>query len=226
MKPITQYPFPANQYIQTETVKAQIYLHHTAGNPNPIATFDWWASTPERVATCVAIGGAPDSTNKWVDGEIVQGFSSKFWAYHLGLKEETFDHAGLPYKSLDKNSIAVEICNWGQLTKGSDGQFRNYVNSIVPANQVCELAVPFKGYKFYHAYTDAQIESLRELLLLWGQRYGRPLNYHDDIWDICPRALNGDPGIYTHNSVRKDKNDISPQPKMIAMLKSLPTNVQ
>ena len=36
-----------------------------------------------------------------------------------------------------------------------------------------------------------------------------------------PRALKGESGVYTHNSVRFDKIDITPQPKMIAMLKSL-----
>jgi hypothetical protein len=148
MLPITQYAFPVNQYVQTETTKTQIYLHHTAGNPNPIATFEWWASTPERVATCVAIGGLADSSGKWHDGEVLQGFSSKYWAYHLGLKESTFDFYNLPYKSLDKNSIAVEVCNWGQLTLGADGNFRNYVNRIVPMDQVCKLDEPYKGYQY------------------------------------------------------------------------------
>lgn len=221
MKPITQYPFPENQYIKQETTKTQLYLHHTAGNPNPFATFDWWASTPERIATCIVIGGKPGSTGNWKDGEIVQGFSSKYWAYHLGLKKEIFDFYGLPYKSLDKNSIAVEICNWGQLTKGTDGKFRNYVNRVVPFDEVCELDVPYRGYKYYHAYTDAQIESLYELMKFWEQRYGRDYKYADDIWDVTVRALRGEPGFYTHTSVRKDKTDLSPQPKLIAMLKAV-----
>jgi hypothetical protein len=33
--------------------------------------------------------------------------------------------------------------------------------------------------------------------------------------------LMGDPGVYTHNSVRPDKTDVSPQPKLIDMLKKL-----
>jgi hypothetical protein len=41
------------------------------------------------------------------------------------------------------------------------------------------------------------------------------------MWDISKKGLSGIPGVYTHNSYRKDKSDISPQPKMIAMLKSL-----
>lgn len=219
---ITQYSFPENQYVRTETQKTQIYLHHTAGNPDPIATFEWWASTPERVATCIAIGGVPPKPgSRWVDGEILQGFSSKYWAYHLGLKGEIFDFYDLPYRPLDKNSIAVEVCNWGQLKLGSDGKFRNYVNRIVPENQVCELDVPYKGFKYYHAYSDAQIESLYELLTFWEQKYGRSLYYNDDIWNVTTRALSGEPGLYTHTSVRKDKNDMSPQPKLIAMLKAV-----
>lgn len=220
MKPITQYPFPATQYLAEEKTKVQIYLHHTAGNANPVQTFQGWESNPERIATCVAIGGAPGSNTSWKDGEIVQGFSSKFWAWHLGLKESTFFKFNLPYLSLDRLSIGVEICNWGQLTF-KDGQYFNYVNRVVPEDQVCKLDTPFRGFQFYHAYTDAQIESVKELLLLWKERYNIPLTYHEDIWDVTPRALKGEPGVFTHNSVRFDKTDISPQPNMIEMLKGL-----
>jgi len=38
---------------------------------------------------------------------------------------------------------------------------------------------------------------------------------------VTPRALRGEAGVYTHNSVRYDKVDIYPHPKMIEMLKSL-----
>lgn len=220
MKPITQYSFPADQYVQEETQKKQIYLHHTAGNPDPFATFDWWASNSDRIATCIVIGGRPPS-NKWVDGQIVQGYSSKFWAFHLGLKQAIFDANRVPYQKLDKISIGIETCNWGQLTLAPDGSFKNYVNRTVPENEVCELDKPFKGFEYYHAYTDAQIESIYELLVFWNQRFGIPLAYNPDIWGVSKRALGGEPGVYTHNSVRSDKNDMSPQPKLINMLKSL-----
>ncbi|MCK9220600.1 MAG: N-acetylmuramoyl-L-alanine amidase [Bacteroidales bacterium] len=220
MKPITQYPFPTTQYVAEEKAKVQIYLHHTAGSADPLQTYKWWESNPERIATCVVIGGMPGNDTTWKDGEIVQGYSSKFWAWHLGLKESTFAKFGLPYVSLDQISIGVEICNWGQLTL-KEGKFYNYVNRVIPNDQVCTLEAPFRGFTFYHAYTDAQIESVQQLLLLWKTKYNIPLTYHEDIWDVTPRALKGEPGIFTHNSVRFDKNDISPQPKMMAMLTSL-----
>ena len=217
---IKQIPFSENQYMKDEFTKTQIYLHHTAGNSNPIATFSGWESNPERIAVCVTVGGLPGKSVSFTDGLIAQGFSSKFWAYHLGLKESTFQKFGIPYKSLDKVSIGIEICNWGQLTKKGD-KFYNYVNKIVPVEEVCTLAVPHRGFTYYHNYTDAQIQSVKELLLLWKAKYGIPLTYHEDIWDVCPRALKGEAGVFTHNSVRYDKVDVYPHPKLIAMLKSI-----
>ena len=214
---IKQIAFPASQYMQDVFPKKQIYLHHTAGNANAEQVFKGWAAYTERIATCVSISGKGTAT---IDGQIVQGFSSKYWAYHLGLKQDIFTKHKVPYQSLDKISIGIEICCWGQLTL-KDGKFYNYVNREVPADQVCELEKPFKGYKYFHNYTDAQIESTKELLLLWKEKYGIPLEYNEDIWDITPRALKGEPGVYTHNSVRKDKVDIYPHPKLIEMLKSL-----
>lgn len=219
---ITQYNFPYSQYIREEHKKTQIFLHHTAGNSDPFGVYRYWSNGPERIATCVVIGGKPPKNGRWIDGEIAQGYSSRYWAFHLGLRESTFQKYNLPYKSLDRISIGVEICNWGQLTYDpATKKYYNYVNGVVPENEVCKLDIPFKGYKYFHAYTDAQIETVKELLLLWKDRYGIPIEYNPDIFDITIRALRGEPGVYTHNSVRTSKLDISPQPKMIAMLQSL-----
>ena len=217
---ITQVSFSSDQYIKEEYKKTQIYLHHTAGNSNPIAVFKDWGTNKERIATCVTIGGKPGTSNSWIDGEVAQGFNVKYWAYHLGLKESTFQKCQIPYRSLDKTSIGIEICNWGQLTY-KNSKFYNYVNREVPKEEVVELPVAHRGFKFYHAYTDAQIESIKELLIAWNKEYNIPISYNPDIWDITPRALIGEPGLYTHNSVRIDKVDVSPQPKLIEMLKSL-----
>lgn len=212
---IKQVEFGVAHYINQDTPKTQIYLHHTAGNDNAEGVFQHWAQTKDRVATCVTI----DSK-----GLIAQGFSSKKWAYHLGLETKTFNNQGLKYEPLDQISIGIEICNWGYLTKvgeGKNAKFLNYVNREVPVDQVIELEQPFKGHKYWHNYTDAQIEAVKELLLLWNDRYKIPLDYNDDIWGICPRALSAKPGVYTHNSVRKDKTDVYPHPGLIEMLKSL-----
>ena len=154
---LRQISFPKGQYFEEVVPKTQIYLHHTAGAPNADQVWQWWITDTTPIATCVVVDDS---------GEIVQGFSSKFWAYHLGLKTKHFSVMGVPYKNLDKTSIGIELTNWGQLTQ-KNGKFYNYVGGEVPASQVCELENPHRGYKYYHNYTDAQIESTKELLLLW-----------------------------------------------------------
>lgn len=217
---LTQYSFPQTQYISTETKKVQIYLHHTAGNADAFGTYKDWEISRERIATCVVIAGKPKKSETFKDGEVVQGYSSKYWAYHLGLRESVFHNFNLPYKSLDKNAIGLEICNWGQLTY-KDNKYYSWAKKVVPNEEVIKLATPFRGFKYFHNYTDAQIESVKELLTYWKQRWNIPLTYNEDIWDICPRALKGETGVFTHCSVRYDKVDIYPHPKMIEMLKSL-----
>ena len=56
---LTQTQLSATQYFAEEHTKTQIYLHHTAGSPDPFGTFGWWSANPERVATCVSVGGKP-----------------------------------------------------------------------------------------------------------------------------------------------------------------------
>lgn len=214
---ITLVDFPENQYYKIQFPKNQIYLHHTAGNADAKNVFHGWKNDVGSIGTCVSISGKGKNT---IDGEIVQGFSSKFWAYHLGVKTKYFQAMKLPYKELDKISIGIEICNWGQLTL-KNGKFYNYVNREISANEVCELVTPHRGYKYYHNYTDAQIESTRQLLLYWGGLYNIPLTYNEDIWNLTPRAYKGEAGVFTHNSVRPDKVDVYPHPKLIEMLKSL-----
>lgn len=219
-KKIKQVTLSESQYIKEDVKKVQIVLHHTAGNSSaPSVIADWNKDQRGRIATCIVISGNGKSTNTF-DGEICQAFSSKYWAYHLGIKPDVFKSRGLPYKNIDKISIGIEICNWGALEKIGD-KYYNYVDREVPVEQVCVLETPFKGNIYFHSYTDAQIESVRQLLLYWRDVYKIDLTYNEDIFTVTKRALSGENGVFTHNSYRKDKNDIYPHPKLIAMLKSL-----
>jgi N-acetyl-anhydromuramyl-L-alanine amidase AmpD len=208
---LIQYNLSTNQYIQEETTKKQIYLHHTASSYNAKSVIDSWNSNKERIGVCVVIDG---------DGTIYQCYNSKYWGYHLGVKESVFKQFNLPYINLDKLSIGIEICCWGQLTKKGD-KFYNYLNKEVPINEVIELDKEFKGYKYFHNYSDKQLDSLRDLLTLFRDKYNIDIKYNEDIFDVSKRALMGLNGVYTHNSVRSDKVDIYPNPRLIKMLKQL-----
>jgi N-acetyl-anhydromuramyl-L-alanine amidase AmpD len=192
-----------DQYFREKTFKNQIVLHHTAGGSNAENVIHGWNFNPERIGTAFIID------NK---GEVFKAFDPEFWAYHLGLK--TAENG-----KLNKASIGIEVCNWGQLIKKQDKYF-NYLNKEVPESEVVQIK-KFRGFEFYHKYNDAQIESLRKLILELCAKFEIKKNYNSDMWDISQNALTGVNGIYTHVSYRTDKNDMSPQINLIEMLKSL-----
>lgn len=208
---IVQKRLSDDQFFQDLHPKKQIYLHHTAGGPSAVSVAKYFEQKEGKVATAFVIGA---------DGTIVQLFSSKHWAYHLGLKPEVFAEKGVDYKSLDKISIGIEICNYGPLAK-RNGYFYNYVGGKMDRSQITELKSKYKGHIWWQRYTDEQIESTRQLLVYLCDTYGISKDYADVIFDIDKRALKGENGIFTHNSVRHDKSDIYPCPRMIEMLKNL-----
>lgn len=217
---IKQVPFSESQYYKEVTEKKQIVLHHTAGNSSGIATIQNWNTDDRgRIATCVTISGPGNKQSP--DGEICQAYSSNYWAYHLGIKQEVFRARKLPQIAIDKHAIGIEICNWGQLEKVGD-KYINYVDREVPADQVTKLDTPYKGYTYFHRYSDAQIESVKNLLIYWRDQYKINLTFnYDQCFTVNNTALTGVNGLYTHNSYRKDKVDIYPCPRMISMLKTL-----
>lgn len=190
LEKIIQIPFPSNQVIQEEHSKNQIVIHHTAGG-SVSSTINWWIKTPERVSTPIIIDR---------NGDVYQIYSSKLWAYHLGVKGKS---------DLDRHSIGVELANGGWDIS------QPYVKKIYTHQS------DYRGYRSYEQYPKEQIESLRQLLLYWGERYNIDLTYHDDIFNVNQRALSGQNGLFSHTSYIQEKTDINPQYDMVEMLKSL-----
>lgn len=160
----------SSEYFPVDFKKTIIYLHHTCGSHRPDWVVQGWDKdhnqdgSANRIATSFVIGGKStrDGDTSW-DGVIVRCFPESQWAWHLGAKNTN----GM----FDKISIGIEICNYGFLTRSKTGQFMTYVNTPVPDDQVVELPRPFRGYKFYHKYTDNQLNSLRQLLIFLGTKF-------------------------------------------------------
>ncbi len=226
---IKNVPLDPGEWIDEDVKKDTIYLHHTAGSHRPDFVVAGWnkdrtqTGGRRRIATAYVIGGKSVSgTDTAFDGVVVQCFPAKQWAFHLGVKGTS--------GRLDKKSIGIELCNFGPLTRSSDGRFFNFVNQLVPRDQVVELAQPFRGSLFYHRYTDAQLESLGKLLRQLAGEFGIDLKAglraalaggDAAAFEFKDDALKGKPGVWTHTNVRKDKSDCSPQPNLIALLKAL-----
>lgn len=199
------------------------FIHHTAGSHNPYDTIkNWNGDKRGRVATQYCIGGQNKKTSTVAfDGQVVECFPDNYIGWHLG-KVGNFN--------MSKYSAAVEINNYGYLSKKGDKYYNAY-NGEMPESMVCDLGYKFKGRQYWHNYSDEQIESLRLLmkhisviypeipltkgipeLLKQGVPPAEAFGFNED-------AYNGKiPGTWSHTSVRKGKMDVYPHPKLVEIL--------
>lgn len=208
---IVQHNFSDKEFVKEVHEKKQVVMHHTVSGDSVSGDINWWLKDKKRIGTCILIAR---------DGTIHQVFSSKYWAYHLGENGKDHVKMGLPYRRNDMNSIGIEIDSWGGLKK-KDGKWYSSAGTLIPDEKVQEYPKGFRGYYGFEKYTEEQIESVRQLLVFWNKTYSIPLDYNEDMWDLCYDALAGKSGVYTHVSYRSDKSDCHPQPELIQMLKSL-----
>jgi len=215
--------FMETLYFKEKTVKKQITLHHTVSGPGVDGDIAWWQHIPERIATSYIIDR---------EGLVHKCFDDDFWALHLGCNAKDFAAKGIPYKKLDPNNIGIELDSWGALVEHTDGKFYpiSYVGGKAVPNLNCKPATyiyeycsaqKFRGIQYFERYTTAQLNTLRELLIYLKTKHNIPTNYNSDIWNLCGRALRGEPGIYSHTSFRSDKTDCHPQIELVNLLKQL-----
>jgi hypothetical protein len=222
---IKQITFPETGYFRQEYAKTQVCLHHTVSGPGVMGDVNYWIQRAAKISTPIIV----DRT-----GDIYQCYSTKYWGYHLGVRDEDIIESGISnYHRLDYNCIGVEIDSWGGLVQDKttslwhpalwDKKKKKLVpNTDVKAiENVVEYPDGFRGFYGFEKYTDEQIESTKQLLLFWNKSWGIPLQYNEDMFELNSRALSGESGIWTHTSYRLDKSDCHPQEELITMLKSL-----
>jgi N-acetylmuramoyl-L-alanine amidase len=232
---IIDLPLPATEFVNQTTPKRSIVLHHTAGGHRPDAVINWWnndrnnAGNRIRVATSYVIGGKSTTTGDVAyNGKIYRAFSDNKWAYHLGLTNAIANR-----ETLEKQSIGIEICNYGHLIYEAGRGYINYVNQVVPDSQVVQLPNDFRGFRFYHKYTTAQLDSLLQLMRYLSGIHG--INLQAGLKNLIATnpanpamafgydngALSGAGGVWTHTNFRTDKTDCSPQQGLIDVIRAL-----
>lgn len=232
---IEKYYLPKGEYKVGPTDKEYLFIHHTAGWHNPYNTIDSWGRDSRgTVATEFLIGGQSIKNDEFeFDGKVLQAFPDGGYGWHLGKNGSQHMHT---------HSVGVEVNNFGYLTKGgykkrgvwvdkNPNGFYTYAGSLVDSNQIVELETAFKGYSHWHKYSDAQIESLRLLILYLGERDGIDIRaglpalvkekgatafeWNEDAYYGKVK------GVWTHTNTRKDKFDMFPQQELLDMLMSL-----
>ena len=218
---IYEQTMPDGEYVKKKTKKKIIYLHHTAGSHRPDWVIASWGrdrdknGKPIRVATHYVIGRRSNGGDPTWDGKVFRAYDDSYWAWHL--------KAG--NSKLDSEAIAIEMCNYGWAKKLPTGEFINWVGSEIPASEIVDLGEEFRDYRYYQKYTNAQIESLRKLLIYLMTKHDIKIEHgiYDWNWFSYDSSYKqpGQEGLRTHVNVRKDKTDCFPQKELIDMLNSL-----
>lgn len=182
-------------YIPTETKKDLIVLHHTVG-ATALSTINYWKTDPKRkrIATAYIIER---------NGEIFEVFDPKFWAFHLGIKGTG--------GSLDKRSIGIELASEGGLIQ-RDGKlycFDKVSERTLFKEEYYDYGIPWRGYRFFDAYSNAQILSVIELVNTLVKNYGVPRKTPANHFDYNAGYLQF-AGILGHHHLRADKSDLHP----------------
>lgn len=215
---VVEYFMPKDEYKHGPVKPEFLFLHHTAGWHNPYKCIEFWDTDNGTIATEFVLGGPSVKGNDTqYDGVLVQAFPAGNYAWHLGKNGSQHMHV---------HSVGIELCNFGYVVNG-----KTYAGTTVDASQVVTLAKEFRGYKTWHRYSDAQIETLRKWMLWIAERDGIDIRAGlpalikqkgADAFEFNEDAYYGKvKGTWTHTNTRKDKFDLFPQQELMDMLVSL-----
>lgn len=206
-----------DEYVKNETQKNTIWLHHSGGNSRPDWTINGWEKNNGlKVGSHFIIGRKSSSSDVelW-DGKVLKAIDDRYWSTHLRIETNS--------EKLNSRSIGIELCNYGPLTLGKDGNFYNSINKQVNKEDVAELETEFRGYKYWEKYTDSQLESLYKLITFLQKRWLIQIEsgiYNEDWFNYDEKWFSMG-GLRNHSQVRTDKFDLFPQKELIDMLNSL-----
>jgi N-acetyl-anhydromuramyl-L-alanine amidase AmpD len=203
-----RFALQPTQYFAEETPKNQILMHFTAGSTvaGAIAT---WNRDPLQVGTAFLVDR---------DGSIYQAFDPKYWAYHLGVTAA----AGNTRHRFDRQSIGIEMINWGRLTQDERGFLYNWQRdparpgrgklTDTEALGALTLAQPYRGGRFWQAFPPVQLAAVRELVHSLCKSFAIPLQIPAPANRLTcdPRFAGAFRGIVGHQMYLADKTDPGP----------------
>lgn len=221
---IIKHYLPKGEYKEGPTSKEFLFLHHTAGWHNPYKTIDDWASDDRgTIATEFVLGGPScKGDDNTYDGTLLQCVPEGGYGWHLGPNGSQYMHT---------HSVGIEVCSFGQLTE-KNGEFYTWANTKVDKSQVVKLNKEFRGFQYWHRYSNNQISVLREFILFIANRDKIDVRKGlisevkskgpYEAFEFNQDAYSGKvKGMWTHTNTRKDKFDLFPQEELVHMLLSL-----
>lgn len=182
-----------------------VVLHHTVGRGG-LAALQYMRQTTRRLLNDPRAGYAM-GTGYVIDlnGTAYVCFEDDRWAFHLGV--------GGPV-GLDKRSIGIELDNLGGLRPDSKGGFLD-IYGWPYKGEVYDHGETWRGFRYFAAYSEAQIQSLIFLLKDLWTRHNVPRVIPKDFfpadglpfWKYATAK-----GLWTHTHFRSagSKHDCHP----------------
>ena len=170
-----------------------IVVHFTASGSGT-GVVSWFKNPQSRVSAHYIIDH---------DGKILQLVKDGDTAWHAGLPGDLARNDAI---RPNPRSIGIEIVNWGPLEKRDDKYYNWTGNEHL--GQVAEV-----GGKYWEPFTEAQCESLIELVSYLCKRYNVPHRYPPlgpGTYHERAQHLADFHGILGHNAINKYKSDPGP----------------
>ncbi|MDX1907036.1 MAG: N-acetylmuramoyl-L-alanine amidase [Bacteroidia bacterium] len=189
-------------YFSPESVaKERIVLHYTVGN---LRSDIYSLTDPARGKVSVAYVVARDGT-------IYQLFDPACWSYHLGKGALGGNEAE------SRKTIGIELSNYGGLTLQGNQLMTAYSSATHP-DPYCDLTqqtlyqqVSYRGAQYFATFTDAQYNSLSQLLRFLTAAFLIPRDFlPESIRYTQTDKVLTHRGIVSHVNYRSDKFDIGP----------------
>lgn len=221
------YPLGAGEFVNEFSSKVGATLHHTVSDGDPFRVVDIWEQDSRgAVGTHFVIGRTKINGDTTHNGTIVQCVDLDKWLYHISTQRMGFSSSH--NATINRSYVGIELCSYGCLMK-TEGGFYDMSGSIrIPDDQVIELEMPNRTYKYWHKYTDEQIEATGELLLElsrhfnWDLKKGFPWAIDEQFFEqISWNALSAMQTLTSHTSFEYGKFDAYADPRLIDKLNEI-----
>lgn len=218
------YPLLAGQYVDAKVKQKGITLHHTvsAGSPYPVVD-GWNRDNRGAVGTHFVIGGIGLDGSTGFDGVVMQCAAIEDWVYHM--LTTRMGRSNNHNTTVNMLYVGIEICSFGCLQeKGGKFYTMDGTNREVPESMVEEIRPDWRTYKYWHRYSDKQVEAVVKVIKGLDKLLGLGLasskyDKLDTLFDLSWDALNFRRVLTTHASFEADKFDAYPCERLIRRLK-------
>ena len=208
-------PDYSSYYHPTKTPKKSICLHFTVGHIK--ADIETLTKRDYHVSVSYVVDRS---------GRIYELFPDTYWSCHLGK-----DAVG-GNEVMSKQSIGIEISNYGPLTQSGENLMDSYKKAYCKMSETeYYYKHSYKHHEYYASMTDIQTEAVAALVKYLSRKHNIPMNFkgNDEPFASDKEAVSFN-GVFYHTNVRKDKFDWPFGPALKAIIAACsdekPSNVE